>query len=87
LRDIRKGTKVRLIIQHKPYSMPGKIGTSIKVIGFQIVELVTGNGVMDSGDISVEDVGAMLGTVQGFKVDSPAVRPAAAVAPEDSYDF
>ena len=86
LRDIRKGSKVRLIIQHKPYSLPGKIGTSIKVVGCQIVELVTGNGVVDSGNLSAEDVSSMFGTVDGFKADSPAVRPAA-VATEDSYDF
>jgi hypothetical protein len=86
LRDIRKGSKVRLIIQHKPYSLPGKIGTSIKVVGCQIVELVTGNGVVDSGNLSAEDISSMFGTVDGFKADSPAVRPAA-VASEDSYDF
>ena len=86
LRDIRRGSKVRLIIQHKPYSLPGKIGTSIKVVGCQIVELVTGNGAVDSGDLSAEDISSMFGTVDGFVADSPAVRPAA-VATEDSYDF
>jgi hypothetical protein len=66
--------------------LPGKIGTSIKVVGCQIVELVTGNGVVDSGNLSAEDISSMFGTVDGFKADSPAVRPAA-VASEDSYDF
>lgn len=88
LRDIRKGSKVRLIIQHKPYSMPGKIGTSIKVVGCQIVELVTGNGAVDSGDLSVDDVAAMFGTVDGFKADSPAARPApVAAGAEGEYEF
>ena len=60
-------------------------------MGVQIVELVSGNGAVDSGDMSVADVAAMFGSTDGFKADSPAVRPAdspVAVAPtEDSYNF
>jgi len=87
LQNVRKGTKVRLIIQHKPYCMIGKIGTAIKVVGCQIVELVTGNGAVDSGDLSVDDVVAMFGTTDGYKADSPAVRPAAVDSTEDNYEF
>ena len=86
LKTVRQGTKVRLIIQHKPYCRPQAIGTAVKVVGCQIIELVTGNGAVDSGDLSAEDVSSMFGTVEGFKADSPAVRPAP-VATEDSYDF
>ena len=88
LLTVRKGTKVNLIVDQKPYAMGPNVGTSMRVIGVQIVELVTGNGAVDSGDLSVEDVAAMFGSVEGFKADSPAVRDARpAATTEDSYDF
>ena len=88
LLTVRKGTKVNLIVDQKPYAMGSNVGTSMRVIGVQIVELVTGNGAVDSGDLSVEDVAAMFGSVDGFKADSPAVRDARpADTTEDSYDF
>jgi hypothetical protein len=87
LRDVRKGTKVRLIVQQSPYTKPA-MGTTLKVLGVQIVELVAGNGAVDSGDLSAEDVAGIFGAVEGFKASSPAVRderPSEAVA--DAYDF
>ena len=87
LLTVRKGTKVNLIVDQKPYAMGPNVGTSMKVVGVQIVELVTANGAVDSGDLSVEDVAAMFGNVDGYKADSPAVRDA---RPEDEatdYDF
>ena len=87
LMGVRKGTKVNIIVDQKPYAMGPNVGTSMRVVGVQIVELVSGNGAVDSGDMSVEDVAAMFGKVDGFKADSPAVRPAAVSATEDSYDF
>lgn len=87
LLTVRKGTKVNLIVDQKPYAMGPNVGTSMRVIGVQIVELVTANGAVDSGDLSVEDVAAMFGNVDGYKADSPAVRDA---RPEDEatdYDF
>ena len=88
LKDIRKGTKVRLIVQQSPYGKPS-MGTTLKVLGVQVIELVSGNGAVDSGDLSVEDVAAIFGSVEGFKADSPAVRKPAEAAPaeSDSYDF
>ena len=88
LLSVRKGTKVNIIVDQKPYAMGPNVGTSMRVIGVQIVELVSGNGAVDSGDMSVEDVAAMFGSVEGFKADSPAVRPAPVSAESsDSYDF
>ncbi len=88
LMGVRKGTKVNIIVDQKPYAMGPNVGTSMRVIGVQIVELVSGNGAVDSGDMSVADVAAMFGSVEGFKADSPAVRPApAAASTEESYDF
>ena len=88
LLGVRGGSKVNLIVQQKPYAMGPNVGTSMRVVGVQIVELVSGNGTADSGDLSVEDVAAMFGKVDGFKADSPAVRPApVAAGTEESYDF
>ena len=74
LRDIRKGTKVRLIVQQKPYSVGPNIGTTLRVLGVQVVELVSGNGSVDSGDLSVDDIAGIFGSVDGFKASEPAVR-------------
>ena len=88
LMTVRKGTKVNLIVDQKPYAMGPNIGTSMRVIGVQIVELVSGNGAVDSGTLSVKDVASMFGTVEGFKGSDPAVRderePAAT---GDNYNF
>ena len=85
LKAARKGTKVRIIVQQSPYVFGQKVGTKFKVLGIQIVELATGNGAVDSGDLSVEDVAAIFGSVDGFKQSEPQVRPAA--TEENSYDF
>ena len=88
LRDVRRGSKVKLIVQQSPYAFGAKVGTKFKVLGVQIVELATGNGAVDSGDLSVSDVAALFGSTEGFKADSPAVRDARpAEAATDSYDF
>ena len=88
LRDIRKGTKVRLIVQQKPYSVGPNIGTTLRVLGVQVIELVSGNGSVDSGDLSVEDIAGIFGSVEGFKASEPAVRDER--KPEstgEEYDF
>jgi len=86
LKDIRKGSKVRLIVQQTPYTKPA-MGTTLKVKGVQVVELASGNGAVDSGDMSAEDVAAMFGTVEGFKQGDPAVRQAEVVGDGETYDF
>ena len=88
LKDVRKGTKVNIIVDQKPYCMGSNVGTSMKVIGVQIIELATGNGAVDSGDLSVEEVAGMFGAVKGFSQADPAVRQTEEpVAAGDSYDF
>jgi len=60
----------------------------MKVIGVQIIELVTGNGAVDSGELSPEEVAGMFGAVKGFSQADPAVRQVEEpVAAGDSYDF
>jgi hypothetical protein len=66
----------------------GTFNTSVRVIGVQIIELATGNGAVDSGDLSVDEVAALFGTTDGFSQSDPAVRQAEEpVAAGDSYDF
>jgi hypothetical protein len=88
LRDLRKGTEVNMIVSHKPSMPPGKIGSKLVVHGIQIVKLATGNGALDSGALSEDEVTAMFGKVDGFTQDEPAVRElVSGTASEDSYDF
>ena len=88
LKDVRKGTKVRLIVQQSPYTKPA-LGTTLKVLGVQIVELASGNGAVDSGDLSAADVAGIFGAVEGFKSSNPVVRDArpAAEGEAEGYDF
>ncbi len=88
LLSVRKGTKVNLIVDQKPYAMGPNVGTSMRVIGVQIIELASGNGAVDSGTLSVEDVASLFGSVDGFKASEPAVRKAEeTVGDGESYDF
>jgi hypothetical protein len=63
------------------------MGTTLKVLGVQIVELVAGSGAVDSGDLSAEDVAGIFGSVEGFKASSPAVRDARPSEDSAGYDF
>ena len=88
LKDVRKGTKVNIIVDQKPYCMGSNVGTSMKVIGIQIIELATGNGAVDSGDLSVDDVAALFGSTAGFSQADPSVRKAEETTGDgESYDF
>ena len=75
LKTVAKGTKVKIICQQVPYTKPAK-GTTLKVLGVQIIELVTMNGASDSGSLSTEDVVEMFGTTEGFKASEPQVKQA-----------
>ena len=73
LKTIAKGTKVQIICQQVPYTKPAK-GTTLKVLGVQVIELVAMNGASDSGTLSTEDVVAMFGSTNGFRNGQPVVR-------------
>jgi hypothetical protein len=86
--SIRKGTKVKLIVDQKPYTKPA-LGTTLKVLGAQVIELVSG-AVADSGDLSEDDIVALFAgsEVSGFKQSAPAPRRAEPDTDEDgAYDF
>jgi len=71
------GSRVKLAFYQKPYILKDGVtyGTSLKLVGVQLVSLSAGAGV-DTGDMAAEDVAALFGKTEGFKADAPNVIPA-----------
>ena len=71
---IYSGSQVKIACYQKPYILKDGVtyGTSLKLVGAQIVSLSSGAGV-DTGDMSTEDVAALFGNTQGFKTSEPNV--------------
>ena len=55
LKEVKQGTKVRLILDQRPYVMGHHIGTSLKVQAVEIVELESGRSDNPQG-LSLEEV-------------------------------
>ena len=62
------GTKVNLIVDQRPYALGGNVGTSLKVLGVQVLEIVTHKSAQGDRDpyafgdveaLSKDDLGAM----------------------------
>ena len=70
------GSRVKLAFYQKPYILRDGVtyGTSLKLVGVQLVSLNTAAGV-DTGDMSTEDVAALFGKTEGFKANEPNVTP------------
>ena len=77
------GSRVKLAFYQKPYILKDGVtyGTSLKLVGVQLVSLNSGAGV-DTGDMAAEDVAALFGKTEGFKATDPVVT----VIPEDMSD-
>lgn len=73
LATVGQGTKVKLVVQQKPYTKP-MLGTSLKTLGMMIVELKTREGAADSGDLTQEELMGLFGETEGYVADAPAVR-------------
>ena len=73
---IFSGSQVKIACYQKPYILKDGVtyGTTLKLVGAQIVSLSSGAGV-DTGDMSTEDVAALFGNTQGFKTSEPNVTP------------
>lgn len=70
---IYSGTKVKLAFRQKPYQLPdGSYGTSVKIVGIQLVALSNGAGI-DAGDLDETEVAALFGQTKGFKANDPNV--------------
>ena len=68
------GSQVKLAFYQKPYILRDGVtyGTSLKLVGVQLVSLNSGAGV-DTGDMAAEDVAALFGKTEGFKAGDPSV--------------
>ena len=81
---VYSGSQVKVAFYQKPYILKDGVtyGTSLKLVGVQLISLNTAAGV-DTGDMSTEDVAALFGTTQGFKTSDPNVTPAPTVEEDD----
>jgi len=68
------GSKVKLAFRQKPYILRDGItyGTSLKLVGIQVVALSSAAGV-DTGDMNDTEVAALFGQTKGFKSNDPCV--------------
>jgi hypothetical protein len=83
---IYSGSQVKLAFKQKPYILRDGVtyGTSLKLVGIQVVALNGAAGI-DRGDLSDVEVAALFGQTPGFKAGEPNITPAEQV--EDTEDF
>jgi len=80
---VYSGSKVKLAFRQKPYILKDGVtyGTSLKLVGVQVVELNSAAGV-DRGDLGETEVAALFGQTNGFKASSV---PATATVDVSAY--
>ena len=80
------GSRVKLAFYQKPYILKDGVtyGTSLKLVGVQLVALSNSGVAVDTGDMAAEDVAALFGTTQGFKASEPNITVTEA-EPEDDF--
>ena len=81
------GAQVKVAFYQKPYILRDgeTYGTSLKLVGVQIVSLQSAAGV-DAGDLGAEDVAALFGTTKGYKASDPNVTPSGQAGDEEVVD-
>ena len=79
------GSTVKLGFYQKPYILRDGItyGSSLKLLGVQIVELNSDAAGVDSDDLSDAQVADLFGKTKGFKSSDPVATPEADVQDED----
>ena len=72
------GSRVKVAFYQKPYILKDGVtyGTSLKLVGVQVVSLSSAAGT-DSGDLNSEQVAELFGNTKGYKTSEPNVVPAA----------
>jgi hypothetical protein len=86
---VYSGSQVKLAFYQKPYILRDGItyGTSLKLLGIQLVSLNGAAGV-DTGDMSTSEVAALFGSTEGFTAGEPNIQPTERVTEgEDMDDF
>ena len=73
---IYSGSTVKLAFRQKPYILRDGVtyGTSLKLVGVQVVSVGTSAGV-DAGDLGETEVAALFGQTKGFKASEPNITP------------
>jgi hypothetical protein len=71
---VYSGSKVKLAFKQKPYILKDGVtyGTSLKLVGVQVVEL-NGSAGIERSDLGDAEVAALFGQTQGFKAAMPVV--------------
>jgi hypothetical protein len=79
------GSTVKVAFYQKPYILKDGVtyGTSLKLVGVQVVSLSSAAGT-DAGNLSSEDVAQLFGNTKGYKAAEPNVVPA---TDTDEVDF
>lgn len=69
------GSKVKLACYQKPYILKDGVtyGTSLKLVGVQVVSLSESAGTSGESAMDVDDVAQMFGTTQGFVASAESV--------------
>jgi len=80
------GSQVKLAFRQKPYVLKDGVtyGTSLKLVGIQVVALSASAGV-DRGDMSDTEVAELFGTTRGFKTQDPNVTAPEETATDDDF--
>src|SRR6056300_297937 len=80
------GSRVKLAFFQKPYILKDGVtyGTSLKLVGIQVVALGSTAGV-DTGDMADVDVAAIFGKTEGFKASTPNVTTTTTTTEEDDF--
>src|SRR6056300_1686852 len=80
------GSRVKLAFRQKPYILRDGVtyGTSLKLVGIQVVALNSAAGV-DTGDLGETEVAALFGQTQGFKATTPNVTTTTTTTEEDDF--
>jgi hypothetical protein len=83
---IYSGSTVKVAFYQKPYILKDGVtyGTSLKLVGVQLVSLSSEAGV-DTGDMSVEDVAELFGTTTGFKTSEVNVTTNSTTVVDDDF--
>jgi hypothetical protein len=83
---IYSGSKVKVAFYQKPYILKDGVtyGTSLKLVGVQLVSLSSEAGV-DTGDMSVEDVAELFGKTAGFKTSEVNVTTNPTTVVDDDF--
>jgi hypothetical protein len=83
---IYSGSKVKLGFYQKPYVLKDQVtyGTSLKLLGVQVVSCAGGAGV-DTGDLDATEVAELFGKTSGFKTSDPNVTPSVEVNEEEDF--